>query len=130
MQGGVADRASNRSRDDRDELIAAVQRLEQAHEVGLRLHRDDPGAEPAERAHAIPRVRPDVEGESAGRDEWRVETRQAPRAERDAVVQGERARDARHPIEATHAASLTSTVSRARVNRDAPNRVTVPTWPD
>ena len=71
---------------------ACEQQAQQPREIRLRLERHDAAAECRKCPRSIARMCAEVEHEVARRDELTVELAQPPLAERDAVIDGDRAR--------------------------------------
>ena len=85
---------ADRDRLDGDGAVAAVEQLERLDQRRLRLDRDHPRAEPAERRDAVADMRADVEHEIAALDEAADRAGPSRRGARRAVIDAQRADDA------------------------------------
>jgi hypothetical protein len=70
-------------------MVTSLSQPEEAREVRLRFHGDDPRTEPAPGAHPAADVRADVEADVTRPEERTVEAHHLPVPARDPVVQGQ-----------------------------------------
>src|SRR5207249_7678091 len=70
-------------------------------------------AKGCERAHPISRVCADVEHEVAGSDEAAIQTPEAPLAQRDGVIDGQRSHEAHATVKAAHLTGSLATIEPA-----------------
>jgi len=92
---------------------SAEARAQQPREIRLWLEGHHLTAKGCERAHPISRVCADVEHKVAGSDEAAIQTPEAPLAQRDGVIDGQRSHEAHATVKAAHLTGSLATIEPA-----------------